>query len=118
MQEEFRDHSRRGGRERPGRSVAAAVVHEFDLGYVVWAEPPADQSPAVGAGRGSIDRDTGESSVWPLLPVDLVIKQYQRTPSRARPRQQWTWDPAEQARWDLRHPATPPTSPVFGFQVA
>lgn len=90
----------------PAGSDPAAVVHEFELGYVVWAQPPADEPPVVGAGRGIIDRDTGELSVWPSLPVDLVIKQY-RERQATRLRQQWTWDPAEQARWDLRHLATP-----------
>jgi hypothetical protein len=87
-------------------AAPAAVVHEFDLGYVVWADTPADESPVAGAGRGIIDRDTGELTVWPSLPVDIVIRQY-RERQASRPPQQWTWDPAEQARWDLRHRGTP-----------
>ena len=59
-----------------------------------------------GAGRGIIDRSTGELSVWPSLPVEMVIADYRKRQA-ARPPTTWTWDPAEQARWDLRHVATP-----------
>src|SRR5262245_58004347 len=82
------------------------VVDEFDLGYVVWATQPPDELPLFGAGRGVIDKTTGELSVWPSLPIDMVITQY-RQREATRPPMAWTWDPAEQARWDLRHVATP-----------
>jgi hypothetical protein len=82
------------------------TVHEFDLGYVVWGQQPLDQPPLFGAGRGIIDRETGELSVWPALPVDMVISRF-RAKRRTEPPRSWTWDPAEQARWDLRQVATP-----------
>lgn len=82
------------------------AVHEFDLGYIVWAQPGPDDPPVLGAGRGIIDRSTGELSVWPSWPLDLMIEQY-RARQASRPPTVWTWDPAEQARWDLRHVATP-----------
>jgi hypothetical protein len=72
----------------------------------VWARQPEGEPPVIGAGRGIIDRRTGELSVWPSLPVDMVVKQY-RERQATRPATLWTWDPADQARWDLRHVATP-----------
>ncbi|HEY3716407.1 MAG TPA: YwqJ-related putative deaminase [Jatrophihabitantaceae bacterium] len=82
-----------------------AAVREFDLGYVVWAQPPADHPPLFGAGRGIIDRETGELSSWPSLPIDHVIEQF-RTQRAERPPAPHTWDPAEQARRDLRRVTT------------
>jgi hypothetical protein len=90
----------------PAGTSLTAMVHEFDVGYVVWAKQPPDEPPLIGAGRGVIDKYTGELSVWPSLPVEWVINQY-RERQRTRPPTRWTWDPAEQARWDLRHVATP-----------
>ena len=77
--------------------AAQAGVHEFDVGYVVWGADDA----TVGAGRGVIDKETGELSVWPSIPVEVVAAQYaaQRAAEPPAPR---TWDPAEQARRDLR----------------
>lgn len=89
----------------PGTSPAPAV-REFDLGYVVWAQQGPDDPPLIGAGRGIIDGSTGELSVWPSLPLDMVIEEFRRRKA-TRPPTLWTWDPAEQARWDLRHAATP-----------
>lgn len=66
------------------RQWVRAVVHEFDLGYLVYrpaprhtdtARPPTD----VGTGRGIIDKATGEISMWPSLPIDVVIDMYQRS---------------------------------------
>jgi hypothetical protein len=85
-----------------------AAVREFDLGYVVWAQPPADYPPLFGAGRGIIDRETGELSVWPSLPIDMVIDQFREKRSE-RPPAPRTWDPADQARRDLRRVVTPAT---------
>src|SRR5882757_267409 len=82
------------------------AVHEFELGYVVWGKPPPATPPIIGAGRGIIDRETGELSVWPSLPVAMVIEQF-RTHRADRPPAPHTWDPAEQARRDLRRIATP-----------
>jgi hypothetical protein len=89
----------------PGVSLTAEV-YEFDLGYVVWGQQPSTEPPLLGANRGIIDRYTGELSVWPSLPVDMIIKRF-RAKKVQRPQTRWTWDPAEQARWDMRHVATP-----------
>src|SRR3954468_15993815 len=78
----------------PIGSSLTPIVREFDLGYVVWGKQPPDEPPLIGAGRGVIDKDTGELSVWPSLPVDLVITQY-RERQAARTPTQWTWDPTE-----------------------
>jgi hypothetical protein len=90
----------------PGETPTNAVVHEFDLGYVVWAEQAPGEPPMIGANRGIIDKDTGELSIWPSLPVDMVITQF-RERRRTHPPTLKTWDPADQARWDLRHVPTP-----------
>jgi hypothetical protein len=83
-----------------------ARVHEFDLGYVVWAQPGPGGVPLSSAGRGVIDKESGEMTVWPSLPVESVIRQYQQRQAR-RPPTMFTWDPADQMRWDLDHVATP-----------
>ncbi len=84
----------------------AAMVHEFDLGYVVWGRQPPGSPPLVGAGRGIIDKETGDLSVWPSLPVELVIGQFRRRRADQPPAPR-TNDPAVQARRDLRRVATP-----------
>lgn len=89
----------------PGRTLTAAV-HEFDLGYVVWPRQLTTEPPIVGSGRGIIDRETGELSVWPSLPVAMVIEQF-RAQRAHRPPSPHAWDPTEQARRDLRRIATP-----------
>jgi hypothetical protein len=90
----------------PAGTSPTPIVHEFDLGYVVWTQQRPEDPPLIGASRGIIDRQTGEMSVWPSLPVEMVIKQF-RERQATRPPTSWTWDPAEQARWDLRHVVTP-----------
>ncbi|MBM7790147.1 SUKH-3 domain-containing protein [Tenggerimyces flavus] len=82
------------------------MVHEFDLGYVVWGGHPPGTPPLVGAGRGIIDKETGDLSVWPSLPVELVIGQF-RERRTDQPRAPRTSDPADQVRRDLRRLATP-----------
>lgn len=86
----------------------AVTLHEFDLGYVVSADPQPGSAPVFGTGLGIIDRYTGERSVWPGLPVQSIMDRY-RARRSARPQTVWTWSPADRARWDLRHPATPST---------
>ncbi|MEU2630390.1 nucleic acid/nucleotide deaminase domain-containing protein, partial [Kitasatospora sp. NPDC007106] len=59
-------------------------VHEFDLGWVVWAEPepPADRPgpgerrpPAeIGSSCAVVDRETGRLSTWPSVPVEEVVQ--------------------------------------------
>ncbi|MFB7615366.1 SUKH-4 family immunity protein [Kitasatospora sp. NPDC056181] len=60
--------------------------HEFELGWVVWAEPsPARIDPLtgerrapeeVGAACAVVDRETGRFTVWPSVPVDEVVTLY------------------------------------------
>ncbi|MEQ4301823.1 SUKH-3 domain-containing protein [Plantactinospora sp. B6F1] len=69
------------GTEDPG-------FREFEAGYVVWDRPPAapgplppgsgagQPPPRVGAARGVLDRETGQWSSWPSLPIDDVIRLY------------------------------------------
>jgi hypothetical protein len=67
-----------------GKSKAQQVevgMMEFDLGYVVWAIelPPMDLSspPAtIGTATGVIDKMTGELTVVPSLPPEIVIEEY------------------------------------------
>jgi YwqJ-like deaminase len=92
----------------PAGASLTALVNEFDLGYVVSARSEPGSPPLFGSGRGIIDKETGEFSVWPSLPVESVIARY-RAQQADRPPTQWTWHPAAQARWDLGHVATPST---------
>jgi YwqJ-like deaminase len=89
----------------PGVSFTT-TVHEFDLGYVVSARQQPGSTPLFGTGLGIIDKYTGERSVWPGLPVQSIIDRYR---ARRSPQTVWTWNPADRARWDLRHGATPST---------
>jgi hypothetical protein len=88
------------------------AVREFDLGYVVWGQPPAGAPPILGAGRGIIDRETGELSTWPSLPIDTIIEQF-RERRAERPPAARTQDPADQVRRDLRRAVTPATMTVL-----
>ncbi|MEE1929440.1 SUKH-4 family immunity protein [Streptomyces sp. TRM 70351] len=53
-------------------------VREFDLGFVAWAEDRED-GPRADGGRTRlvIARDSGESTLWPGLPVGEVIRRYE-----------------------------------------
>ncbi|MFI9049156.1 SUKH-4 family immunity protein [Streptomyces sp. NPDC053427] len=53
-------------------------VREFDLGFVAWAEDRAG-GPATDGGRARlvIARDSGETTLWPGLPVGEVIRRYE-----------------------------------------
>jgi hypothetical protein len=90
----------------PPEPELTAALYEFDLGYVVWGRPPANYPPLVGAGRGIIDRETGDLSVWPALPVEMVIERF-RARRVERPPAPRTRDPAEQLRRDLKRVAAP-----------
>ncbi|MFI9161750.1 SUKH-4 family immunity protein [Kitasatospora aureofaciens] len=73
-------------------------VREFDLGFVCWAVSPAEAAAAAGAdggagpgsgsGSGSgearlvIARDSGASTLWPALPVNEVVRQYEEVYGR------------------------------------
>ncbi|WP_371480904.1 SUKH-4 family immunity protein [Kitasatospora sp. NBC_00315] len=78
--------------ELPGASAEAPTgarkvhSHEFDLGWVLWAEPaPVQVDPLtgerrapeeIGAACAVVDRVDGELSVWPSVPVPEVIRLY------------------------------------------
>jgi hypothetical protein len=74
-------------RARSWAGGAEVGIHEFDLGYVVWAvepEPVGDRPPAtVGTARGVIDRATGELTLWPALPPEAVAQEYRRARTAA-----------------------------------
>ncbi|MCP9208505.1 hypothetical protein NMK44_15625, partial [Streptomyces sp. NEAU-Y11] len=55
-------------------------VREFDLGFVVWAEDRADGPVSDSAADGArmvIARDSGETTLWPGLPVGEVVRRYE-----------------------------------------
>ncbi|PHQ51244.1 hypothetical protein BLA24_15950 [Streptomyces cinnamoneus] len=53
-------------------------VREFDLGFVCWAED-RENGPTGDGGRVRlvIARDSGETTLWPGLPVGEVIRRYE-----------------------------------------
>lgn len=57
-------------------------IEEFDAGYLVWKIPPP-QEPSrppetVGGSYLVVDKETGETSTWPLLDPALIMDQYRR----------------------------------------
>lgn len=81
-------------------------VHEFDLGWVVTPSSGATPRP-VGEGRGIVDRRTGEVSVWPSLPVDVVVEMFRE--QYVDPPPPRSWDPLRRARRELRRVSYPGT---------
>jgi hypothetical protein len=65
--------------EVPAYQQREVRVREFDLGFVAWAEDRPDGAvsgaPVDGA-RLVIARDSGETTLWPGLPVGEVIRRY------------------------------------------
>ncbi|GAA2276945.1 hypothetical protein GCM10010430_73520 [Kitasatospora cystarginea] len=71
---------------RPQEQWRRIAVHEFDLGWVLWAEQqaaPVDsgsgerRAPAeVGSACAVVDRTTGELTTWPSVPVEEVVQLY------------------------------------------
>ncbi|WP_129844128.1 SUKH-4 family immunity protein [Streptomyces sp. RFCAC02] len=59
-----------------GRPRGEVRVREFDLGFVAWAED-RDSGP-VGGGKLVIARDSGDTTLWPALPVAEVIQRYEQ----------------------------------------
>ncbi|MER8100168.1 SUKH-4 family immunity protein [Kitasatospora sp. NPDC094016] len=65
-------------------------VREFDLGFVCWAVAPGDGTAGPsGPGDGSagearlvIARDSGATTLWPALPVNEVVRQYEEAYGR------------------------------------
>ena len=72
-----------GGSAQGARRIG---LHEFPLGWVVWAvPPPPERDPATGRRRppaevgtscGVVDRRTGELTVWPSVPAEEVARMY------------------------------------------
>ncbi|MCD0480932.1 SUKH-4 family immunity protein [Streptacidiphilus sp. ASG 303] len=72
--------------DRPEERWRRIGVHEFDLGWVLWAEPqeaPADAPPGarrapaeIGPACAVVDRGTGELTHWPSVPVEEVVRLY------------------------------------------
>ncbi|GAB7182403.1 hypothetical protein ATKI12_2234 [Kitasatospora sp. Ki12] len=66
--------------------VRRVCAHEFELGWVVWAEPArVEVDPRtgerrapeeVGAACAVVDRESGRFTVWPSVPVDEVVGLY------------------------------------------
>ncbi|MFC7181885.1 hypothetical protein ACFQMG_20235, partial [Kitasatospora paranensis] len=55
-------------------------VREFDLGFVCWPVEKAGEEPATGGElRLVIARDSGASTLWPPLPVNEVVRQFEET---------------------------------------
>ena len=53
-------------------------VREFELGFVAWAEIPAGGEVPEGSGaRMVIARDSGDTTLWPALPVGEVIRRFE-----------------------------------------
>ncbi|MFJ1705056.1 SUKH-4 family immunity protein [Kitasatospora sp. NPDC088346] len=71
---------------RPEEQWRPVAVHEFDLGWVLWAEQPAAatdpgtgerRAPAeIGSACAVVDRETGELTSWPSVPVEDVVQLY------------------------------------------
>lgn len=64
--------------EVPAPQHREVRVREFDLGFVAWAED-REGGPATDGGRARlvIARDSGETTLWPGLPVGEVIRRYE-----------------------------------------
>ncbi|MFD7922302.1 SUKH-4 family immunity protein [Streptomyces sp. NPDC059740] len=61
----------------PAQQHREVRVREFDLGFVAWSEDRAG-GPTTDGGRTRlvIARDSGETTLWPGLPVGEVIRRY------------------------------------------
>ncbi|MFJ8437535.1 SUKH-4 family immunity protein [Kitasatospora griseola] len=72
------------------RSLQREVrVREFDLGYVCWAVDGSEHSGGTGSSpRLVIARDSGASMLWPPLPINEVVRQFEElygTPAEPNP---------------------------------
>ncbi|KQV13203.1 MULTISPECIES: SUKH-4 family immunity protein [unclassified Kitasatospora] len=71
---------------RPEEQWHRIGVHEFDLGWVLWPEQPAVAEQAavgerrapteIGSACAVVDRETGELTHWPSVPVEEVVQLY------------------------------------------
>ncbi|MDI3407176.1 SUKH-4 family immunity protein [Streptomyces cavernicola] len=94
-------------------------MHEFSLGWVVWAAPPPEErDPVTGerrppaevdAATAVVDRRTGELSTWPALPVDEVVRLYEEKHAETDAE-----DEPEPDAPQMNHPAPPRERPVTG----
>jgi hypothetical protein len=57
---------------RGGVEVEIGLL-EFDQGWVAWPKPA---QIGLGAARVVIDKETGELSQWPAIPISTIIAQY------------------------------------------
>ncbi|MDT5028046.1 MAG: hypothetical protein QOE61_4472, partial [Micromonosporaceae bacterium] len=74
------------------------MLHEFDLGFVVWTRQPASVRAEPGDGtRTVIDRETGEFTHYSALPVEVVEGMY-RDDRASRPAAPATVDRAAELR--------------------
>ena len=57
-------------------------VHEFGLGFVVWAEEsrtgPTGLPASIGTACAVVDKDSGALSLWPPLPATMIAERYRR----------------------------------------
>ncbi|MFF2349998.1 SUKH-4 family immunity protein [Kitasatospora sp. NPDC058115] len=70
----------------PAAGARRVRSHEFELGWVVWAEPPPvgvdprtgeRRAPEeIGAACAVVDRTDGRFTVWPSVPVPEVVRLY------------------------------------------
>ncbi|MFI9355149.1 SUKH-4 family immunity protein [Streptomyces lydicus] len=93
-------------------------VREFDLGFVAWAED-REGGPATDGGRARlvIARDSGETTLWPGLPVGEVIRRYEEEYGPAADGGYGVADPAPQ-RIDLEATSFLLTPPEWLQQAA
>ncbi len=61
----------------PGYHQREVRVREFDLGFVAWAESRSGSEGDGGRSRLVIARDSGDTTLWPGLPVGEVIRRYE-----------------------------------------
>ncbi|NGO70591.1 hypothetical protein G5C65_19990, partial [Streptomyces sp. SB3404] len=62
----------------PAHQHREVRVREFGLGFVAWAEDREGVPVADGGNpRLVIARDSGETTLWPALPVGEVIRRYE-----------------------------------------
>ncbi|PZF93580.1 hypothetical protein C1I99_20405 [Micromonospora deserti] len=86
------------------------TVDEFDLGYVITSTVSTAARTAPGdLPTTVVDKQTGEVTTWPRVPVDVVERMYRRSrpqePSAPR-----TVDPASQLLREIRRLPTPNTA--------
>ena len=79
-------------------------LREFDLGYVAWAEDrEGGPSGEGGLARMVIARSDGRATLWPALPVDEVIRQYQAEYGSPEESKEPAEEPAAPRRSMRRH---------------